>query len=67
MLNNVSELSKENTHITTKDIIESVQKQVGKPINPRIVLKILKTLEEQGFIRRTVVSIANLPVLEWKV
>lgn len=67
VLNTVSELNKENKHMKTKDIIKSVKKQVGKPINPRTVLKILKTLEEHGFIKRTVVSINNAPVLEWKV
>jgi len=67
VLDSVSELSKENSHMKTQDIIESVQKQVGKPINPRIVLKILRTLEAQGFIKRTVASINNAPVLEWKV
>ncbi len=67
VLNSISELNKENKHMKTKDITDNVQKQVGKPINPRTVLKILKTLEEHGFIKRTVASINNAPVLEWKV
>jgi exosortase/archaeosortase family protein len=67
VLNSISELNKESTHMKTKDIIESVQKRVVKPVNPQTALKILKTLEEQGFIRRAVASINNAPVLEWKM
>ena len=66
VLNTISELGKERAHMKTEDIIENVQKQVGKPVNPRTVLKILRTFEEQGFIRRTIVSINNAPVLQWK-
>jgi exosortase len=67
VLTSVSELNKETPNMKTSDIIESVQKQVGKPVNPKTVQKILETLEAEGLIKRTVVSVANAPILEWKM
>jgi hypothetical protein len=66
VLQTVQELAKTKKYIKTSDIFESLEKRVGKPVNHKRVYGILKTLEENGFIRRTVVSVGNAPVLVWK-
>jgi DNA-binding PadR family transcriptional regulator len=60
-------LAKEKKFMKTSDILKNVQKRVGRPVSSKKILSILNTLEENGFIRRTVVSVGNAPVLVWKV
>jgi exosortase/archaeosortase family protein len=66
VLQTVLDLAKEKKFMKTSDILENVQKRVGRPVSSKKVLSILNTLEENGFIRRTVVSVGNAPVLVWK-
>jgi len=66
VLQTIMELAKEKRHITTSDILENVQKRV-KRTSFKKILSILAILEKYGLIRRTVVSVENLPVLVWKV
>jgi Cdc6-like AAA superfamily ATPase len=66
VLQTVLELAKEKKSMKTSDILENVQKRVRQPASSRKVLDILHSLEEHGFIRRTVVSVGNTPMLVWK-
>lgn len=67
VLQTVQELAKTKKYIRTSDILESLKKQRGKPVNHKKVMDILRTLEEYGFIKRTVVSIGNTPSLVWRI
>jgi hypothetical protein len=67
VLETARELAKEKRYMTTSDIIESVEKRVGKTVNPKKVLSMLNTLEEYGFTKKSIISIENAPVLVWKV
>ncbi len=66
VLRTVLELAKNKRHMKTSEVIEGIQKRVGRPVSSRKVLRILNTLEENGLIKRTVVSVQNAPVLVWK-
>ena len=62
----LTELAKEKKYLKTSDIIESVQKRVGKPVSSKKVYSILNALQEYGFVKRIVISVGNSPVLVWK-
>ena len=62
----LSELAKEKKYLRTSDIVEGVQKRVGKPVSSKKVYSVLKALEEYGFVKRTIISIGNSPVQVWK-
>jgi exosortase len=67
VLRTIQELAKTKKYIRTSDILESLNKQRGKAVNHKKVMDILRTLEEYGFIKRTVVSIGNTPSLVWRI
>jgi exosortase len=67
VLQTVLEMAKEKKYMETNDIVENVQKRTGETVNSKTLLKVLDTLEENGFIKRTVISVGNAPVLMWKV
>jgi exosortase len=66
ILNTIQDIAKEKRHMTTKDIIDHLQKKVKRTINPKRVIHILKTIEAQGFITRTIISKGNTPIVVWK-
>jgi len=63
--NSVSELFKEKKYLRTSDIVDDVAKRVGKPVSSKKVYSILTVLEESGFVKRTVISVGNSPVMVW--
>ena len=67
LLQIIQETAKQNKNITTSDILQSLEKHVGKPVNRHYALSILGTLEKNGLVKRTVISINNSPRLVWQV
>ncbi len=68
VLQTVRDLAAEKKHIQTSDILENVRKkQGGRLLSFKKVLSALDVLDEYGLIRRTVVSVENMPLLVWKV
>jgi exosortase len=67
LLETVQKLAKEKKIITTIDIVDALKERTGKEINPNTALRVLSTLEEQGLIRKAIVSEGNAPRLTWKI
>ena len=68
VLQTVLDLAKEKKHMQTSDILKNVRKKRGgRSMSFKKVLNALNVLDENGLIRRTVVSVGNSPVLVWKV
>jgi exosortase len=67
ILQAVLEMAKEKKYMETNDIFENIQKRTGETVNSKTLLEVLDTLEENGFIKRTVISVGNAPMLVWKV
>jgi hypothetical protein len=68
ILQTILDLNKENKHITTKDILENVRKKPdGRSMSYKKMLNALNVLDEYGLIHRTIVSIGNTPLVEWRV
>ena len=67
VLQTVLEATNQNKHFATNDIFKNLQAHMGKPINQKRVLSILKTLEKYGLVYRMVTSVNNTPVLVWSV
>lgn len=63
----LSELSKTKKNLRTKDIVEDVSKRVGKPVSSKKVYSVLRSLEEYGFVKRSVISVGNSPVMVWNL
>lgn len=66
VLDSISELAKEKKYLKTSDILKKVQKRIGKPVSSKKVFSILKSLEEYGFVKRTIISVENSPIEVWK-
>ena len=66
VVDTIEKLKKEKKNLLTTDIIEALQKRVGKPVNSKLVLKILKTLETSGFIRQTIIIDEDTPMQRWR-
>lgn len=62
----VDELAATKKYMKTMEINENVEKTVGKPVNHKRVQSILKTLEKNGLISKTVISKENVPEMVWK-
>ncbi len=62
----ITELAKEKKYLRTSDIVEAVAKHVGKPVSSKKVYSVLRALEEYGFVKRTIISVGNSPVMVWK-
>jgi hypothetical protein len=62
----VSELAKTKKYMRTSDVVEAVAKHVGKSVSSKKVYSVLRVLEESGFVKRTVISVGNSPVMVWK-
>ncbi len=62
----ISELAKEKKYLRTSDIVEAVAKRVGKPVSSKKVYGVLRALEEYGFVKRTIISVGNSPVMVWR-
>jgi hypothetical protein len=67
VLESIKGLSEKGRYMKTSEIIENVEKHVGKPVNHERVHTILRTLEDFGFISREVISKENVPYLVWKI
>ena len=61
-----SGLVKAKKYLRTSDIVEAVSKRVGKPVSSKKVYSVLRALEEYGFVKRTIISVGNSPVMVWK-
>ena len=55
----LTELAKEKKYLKTTDIIERVQKRVGKPVSSKKVYSILNALQEYGFVKRLVIQLGT--------
>ena len=67
VLRTLTKLVKSQRVTTTDDIYEDIEKQIGKPMNHKKVINILSNLEENGFIKRNILTVGNAPVLVWKL
>jgi hypothetical protein len=61
----VKDLSKKNKDLTGAEITEAVQKARGKKVNAKVVQAVLLRLEQNGFVKRKLVSIGNSPKIVW--
>jgi len=67
VLNILKKQSKQKKYLKTIDIIKAVQQHIGKPVNPKLVFKILKTLENNGFIKLTIIIDGDAPIQRWRM
>ncbi len=66
VLQTILDLAKEKKSMGTEDIIENVKGKRGKSMKFKKLLNILNSLEEYGFVKRSVISVKNKPQLAWK-
>jgi hypothetical protein len=66
LLQTISELSKKEGKMTTKQINTAIKGKVGKYMKIKRLIERLNSLQEYGFIKTDLVLNRNKPVLVWK-
>ena len=65
-LKTIRNIARQKKMVRTQDIQEAIEHVRTKSLSINDRLAILKNLEEQGLIKKDVISINNRPTLTWK-
>jgi hypothetical protein len=66
VLQTVLDLAKEKRNMETREIIEVVEKRLGKTVRISQIASLLTRLEDYGFVKKNLISVRNKPRLAWK-
>ncbi|MFX1402836.1 MAG: exosortase/archaeosortase family protein [Promethearchaeota archaeon] len=66
MLQSILDLAKKKGEMETREILDAVKENVKESTNFEELQRMLKRLEEYGFVTRDVVSVENKPKQVWK-
>lgn len=62
----VQDLKRQRKTMKTQDVEEAIERTIGKSVKLSTLVRILRHLEENGFIKRDIVSLENRPLLVWR-